>query len=75
VHDRYFTTSYRYVAGRLGQEVLLAAATASERLPDGSGEYWHVTMTTDHRRVDGHAARGLTRLLVCRYCAKPSWKS
>lgn len=28
-----------------GQEVLLAAATAAERSPEGSGTYWHVKVT------------------------------
>ncbi|MFC3454396.1 CU044_5270 family protein [Amycolatopsis speibonae] len=32
-----------------GQEILLAAATAAERSPEGSGTYWHV-------KVDGAAA-------------------
>jgi hypothetical protein len=29
-----------------GQEVLLAAATAAERAPETSGQYWHVKVTT-----------------------------
>ncbi|MBB5851063.1 CU044_5270 family protein [Amycolatopsis umgeniensis] len=35
-----------------GQEILLAAATAAERSPEGSGTYWHVNVT----EVDGAAA-------------------
>ncbi len=37
-----------------GQEILLAAATAAERSPEGSGTYWHVKVTG----VDGAAAPG-----------------
>ncbi|AIG79134.1 Hypothetical protein AJAP_31560 [Amycolatopsis japonica] len=31
-----------------GQEVLLVAATAAERSPEGSGTYWHVKVTVAH---------------------------
>ncbi|MFI6303602.1 CU044_5270 family protein [Amycolatopsis thailandensis] len=35
-----------------GQEILLAAATAAERSPEGAGTYWHVKVT----EADGAAA-------------------
>ncbi|RSN26313.1 hypothetical protein DMC63_00220 [Streptomyces sp. WAC 05977] len=35
-----------------GQEILLAAATAAERSPDGAGSYWHVKVA----EADGGAA-------------------
>lgn len=30
-----------------GQDILLAAATAAEQTPDGTGTYWHVTVTEE----------------------------
>lgn len=35
-----------------GPEILLAAATAAEQEPAGSGTYWHVTITTDRPKGD-----------------------
>jgi hypothetical protein len=45
-----------------GQEILLAAATAAERSPEGSGAYWHVTVT----EADGGGASS-----VYEYWTKP----
>ncbi|NUT49095.1 MAG: CU044_5270 family protein [Saccharothrix sp.] len=35
-----------------GPEILLAAATAAQRSPDGSGAYWHVAVTYPDERTD-----------------------
>jgi hypothetical protein len=40
------SSSEQPVKALTGQEILLAAATAAEQAPEGSGEYWHVKVET-----------------------------